>query len=83
MKKKKNVRVVAAGESTRHVDGSGATPDVRVPHFDQFPLDLPILHEAVVREEARRRVEDEGTEADNESAIISVGGPMSIVGGCG
>ena len=33
-------------------------------------------------EEARRRVEDEGTEADDESEIISVGGPLSIVGGC-
>ena len=30
----------------------------------------------------RRRVDDEGTEADNESEIISVVGPLSIVGGC-
>ena len=30
---------------------------------------------------ARRRVEDEGTEADDEWEIISVGGPLSIVGG--
>ena len=30
----------------------------------------------------RRRVDDEGTEADDESEIISVGGPLSIVGGC-
>ena len=27
-------------------------------------------------------MEDEGTEADDESEIISVGGPLSIVGGC-
>ena len=27
-------------------------------------------------------MEDESTEADNESEIISVGGPLSIVGGC-
>ena len=33
--------------------------------------------EAVVSEEARRRVEDEGTEADDESEIISVGRPLS------
>ena len=33
-------------------------------------------------EEARRRGEDEGTEAGDESEIISVGGPPSIVGGC-
>ena len=26
-------------------------------------------------------MEDEGTEADDESEIISVGGPLSIVGG--
>ena len=30
----------------------------------------------------RRRVDDEGTEADDESEVISVGGPLSIVGGC-
>ena len=40
------------------------------------------MREAVVSEEARRRVEDEGTEADDESEIISVGGPLLIVGGC-
>ena len=32
--------------------------------------------------DVRRRVDDEGTEADDESEIISVGGPLSIVGGC-
>ena len=32
--------------------------------------------------DARRRAEDEGTEADDESEIISVGVPLSIVGGC-
>ena len=31
--------------------------------------------------DTRRRVEDEGTEADDESEITSVGGPLSIVGG--
>ena len=31
--------------------------------------------------DARRRVEDEGTEVDDESEIIFVGGPLSIVGG--
>ena len=30
---------------------------------------------------ARRRVDDEGTEAVDESVIISLGGPLSIVGG--
>ena len=41
------------------------------------------MREAVVRSgEVRRRVDDEGTEADDESEIISVGGPLSIVGGC-
>ena len=30
----------------------------------------------------RRRVADEGVDADDESEIISVGGPLSIVGGC-
>ena len=33
-------------------------------------------------EAARRRLEDERTEADDESEIISVGGPLSFVGGC-
>ena len=27
-------------------------------------------------------MEDEGTEADDESEIISVRGPLSVVGGC-
>ena len=45
------------------------------------PPDPPIVREAVVSEEARMLVEDEGTEADDESEIISVGGPISIVGG--
>ena len=29
-----------------------------------------------------RKVDDEGTKADDESEIISVGGPVSFVGGC-
>ena len=37
------------------------------------------MHEAVFSEETKRRVDDEGTEADDESEIISVGGPLSIV----
>ena len=32
--------------------------------------------------DARRRVDDEGTEADDESKIISVVGPVSLVGWC-
>ena len=64
------------------MDGCGAAPDVGAPFIDQFSPDLPIVHEVVVCEEARRRVEDEGTEADDESEIISVGGPLSIFGGC-
>ena len=31
---------------------------------------------------AKRRVDDEGTEADDESEIISVGGLVPLVGGC-
>ena len=80
--KKKIVGVLVGGESSRHVDGSGAAPDVGVPLADQFPPDPPIVHEAVVSEEAIRRVEDKSTEADDESEIISVVGPLSIVGGC-
>ena len=45
--------------------------------------DFPIVREAVGRtRDVRRPVDDEGTEADDESEIISVGGPLSIVGGC-
>ena len=51
--------------------------------FDQFPPDPPIVREAVGRTgDVRRQVDDEGTEADDESEIISVVGPLSIVGGC-
>ena len=81
--KKKKSRVVVGGESSRRVEGSGAAPDVGVPLSDQFPPDPPIVREAVMSSgDARRRVEDEGTEVDDESEIISVGGPLSIVGGC-
>ena len=81
-KKKKNKSpVFVGGENSRRVEGSGAALDVVVSLDDQFPPDPPILREAVVSEEARRRVEDERTEADDESKIISVGGPLSIAGG--
>ena len=78
---KKKSRVVVGGESSRPVDGSAAAPDVGMSLNNQFPSDL-ILRKTVGSEEARRRVEDEGKEADGESEIISVGGPLSIVGGC-
>ena len=40
------------------------------------------MREAVVSSgEVKLIVEDEGTEADDESELISVGGPLSIVGG--
>ena len=64
------------------MDGSGAAPNVGVPLKDELPPDPPIVREAVVSEERRRRVEDEGTEADEKSENISVGGLLSIVGGC-
>ena len=56
-------------------------PDVGVILISQFPSYLTIVHEAVVGEEARRQVEYEGTEAKDESEIISVGEILSIVGG--
>ena len=81
-KKKNKSRVVVGGESSRHVDGFGAAPDVGVSPDDQFPPDPPIVREAVVSSgDARRRADDEATEADDESEIIPVGGPLSIVGG--
>ena len=70
------------GEGSCHVESSGAAPDAVVSPFDQFPPDSPIVREAVGSSaDVRRRVDDEGTEADDESEIISVGGPLSIVGG--
>ena len=80
--RKKKVKVVVGGESSRHVDGSGANPDVGVAFIGQYPPDFPIVQEALVGEQAGRLVEDEGMEADDESEIICVGGPLSIVGGC-
>ena len=81
--KKKKSRVVVGGGSSCHVEGSGAAPDVGVSLNDRFPTDPPIVREAVMNsEDARRRVDDEGTEADDESEIISVVGRLSIVGGC-
>ena len=40
--KEKKVRVVVGGDSSRHVDGSGAAPDVGVPLNDQFSLVPPL-----------------------------------------
>ena len=82
-KKMKKSRVVVRSESSRPVERSRAAPDVNVSPVDQFPPDPPIVREAVGRTgDVRRPVDDEGTEADDESEIISVGGPLSIVGGC-
>ena len=41
-KKKNRSRVVVGGESSRHVEGSGAAPDVGVSLNDQFPPDPPL-----------------------------------------
>ena len=82
-KKKNKIRVVVGGKNSCRVEGSGAAPDVGVSLDDQFPPDIPIVREAVVSSgDARRRLDDGGTEADDESEIISVGGPLSIVGEC-
>ena len=79
----KKSRVFVRGEGSCHVESSGAAPDVVVSPFDQFPPDPPFVREAVGSSgDVRRRVDDEGTEADDESEIISLGGPLSIVGGC-
>ena len=81
--KKKKSQVVVRGEGSRRLESSGAAPDVSVSPFDQFPPDLPIVREAVGRTgDVRRPVDDDSTEADDESEIISVGRPLSIVGGC-
>ena len=45
------------------------------------PRDLPIFQEGVVGEEAKRRVEDEGTEVDDESESFCVGGPLQMLDG--
>ena len=55
------------------------------PRMLECPLLIssPLVREAVISSgDARKRVDDEGTEADDESEIISVGGPLPIVGGC-
>ena len=83
-KKTKKSRVVVRGEGSCHVESSGAAaPDAVVSPFDQFSPDPPIVREADGSSgDVRRRVDDEGTEADDVSEIISVGGSLSIVGGC-
>ena len=71
------------GESSRRVEGSGAARDIGVSLDDQLPPDPPNVREAVMSSgDVRRRLEDEGTEADDESEITCVGGPLSIAGGC-
>ena len=71
------------GEGSCHVESSGAAADAVVSPFDQFSPDPPFVREAAGSSgDVRRGVDDEGTEADDESEIISVGVPLSIVGGC-
>ena len=41
-KKKKKSEVVVGDGSSRHVEGSGAAPDVVVSPYDQFPPDPPL-----------------------------------------
>ena len=78
--KKKKSRVIVRDESCRQLESSGAAPDISVSPVGQFSPDPRIVREAVGgSEDVRRRVDDEGTEADDESEIISVGGPLSIV----
>ena len=80
---KKKSRIVVRGEGSCHTESSRAAPNVVVSPSDQFHPDPPIVREAVVSSgDVRRRVDGEGTEADDESEIIFVGGPLSIVGGC-
>ena len=67
-KNKNKSRDVVGGESSHRVEGSGAAPDVGVSPYDQFPPDPLIVREAVMSSgDARRRVNDEGTEADDKS----------------
>ena len=80
--RKRKVKVVVGSESSGNVDGSAAARDVGVTVIGLFHPDLPIVHEAVNGDKARRRVEDEGTEADDDLEIISVGAPLSIVVWC-
>ena len=78
--KKKKSQLIVRDQSCRQLESSGAAPDVSVSPVGQFSPDPPIVREAVGgSENVRRRVDDEGTEADDESEIISVGGLLSIV----
>ena len=54
-KKKKKSQVVVGGGSSRHVEDSGAAPDVVVSPYDQFAPDPPIAREAVVSSGDMRR----------------------------
>ena len=70
--KNRKVRVVVGGESSRHVDGSWAAPEVGLPLIDPLPLISPLCMRLML---VKRRW-------DKESEIVSVGVPLSIVGGC-
>ena len=82
-KNMKKSRVVVRGKGSCHVESSETAPDVVVSRFGQFPPDHLIVREAVGSSgDVRRRVDDEGTEAVDESEINLVGGPLSVFGGC-
>ena len=78
--RKEKEKVVLGDNRSNHTDDSKAAPDFEVLLTDKFPPDLPILQKAVSDEEVRRRVEDEGTQANDESEVIPVGALLSIVG---
>ena len=81
--RKKNQKVAVKGGSKAHVLRSGSVPDFLGASLgDQYPLDLPMLHEAVGEVGAMSRVEEEGTEPDEESEIVSSDGHFPNVVGC-
>ena len=70
--RKRKVKIGVGGESRRHADGFESALNNGVPPIGPLHLDLTVVHEVVVGKKARRQVEDEGTEADDESEVISV-----------
>ena len=65
------------------MDRSGAGPEPPgVPISDHLHHHLPVLYDVVSNEDTIESFEDEGTDADDVSEIISVGGSLSTFVRC-
>ena len=77
---KKEVAVV--GRESNAECSLSAQVSAGVPLTDKFPFDLPISGEAVVEKQVMARAEAQGTEANDDSENVFVGGTLPNLAAC-